>query len=98
VPGQLSAIEIHKDKPQGIISYFAPNVGDHHLPIFLGSFSVDCEKNQPYHANPSQCIQLVASTDGKNFRKGEYHIGPQENCDAKIFLSKCSLKDKPAEQ
>jgi len=52
----------------------------------------------PYLANPSQCIQLVASTDGKNCRKGEYHIGPQENCDAKIFLSKCSLRDKPAEQ
>jgi hypothetical protein len=36
--------------------------------------------------------------DGKNCRKGEYHIGPQENCDAKIFLSKCPLRDKPAEQ
>jgi hypothetical protein len=43
VPGELSAIEILKDKPQGIISYFAPHVGDHHLAILLGSFSADCE-------------------------------------------------------
>jgi hypothetical protein len=30
--------------------------------------------------------------DGKNCRKGEYHIGPQENCDAKIFLSKVPIE------